>query len=244
VIYAGAAPGLHINCLSSLFPRLVFVLIDAKEFSATETEKIHFKRENFTTDLAKHYSESKHDILFICNVHTYNTNDNMQNNVLDDMENQLIWHKLIKPRASLLNFRLPRVSGNIKYFESDLLIEPWTSKRAIECRLVVDKDPKIVDYNVNGFEEAMMYFNNVTRIMYYKHNMDDIDTEGLDHCYDCRAEIFILQQYLNKIIRINNELELKQQTSKLSSDISRLIHDKNRPKIINSIRTLDVIPKK
>jgi hypothetical protein len=168
----------------------------------------------------------------------------MQNNVLDDMENQLIWHKLIKPRASLLNFRLPRVSGNIKYFESDLLIEPWTSKRAIECRLVVDKDPKIVDYNVNGFEEAMMYFNNVTRIMYYKHNMDDIDTEGLDHCYDCRAEIFILQQYLNKIIRINNELELKQQTSKLSSDISRLIHDKNRPKIINSIRTLDVIPKK
>jgi trans-aconitate methyltransferase len=244
IIYAGAAPGSHINCLSSLFPRLLFVLIDSKDFSVTETDKVRVKRENFTSDLANYYSQSNHDILFICNVHTYNTNDNMQYNVIDDMENQLRWHQLLKPRAALLNFRLPHTSEKFRYFAGELLIEPWASKRATGCRLVVDKNAKIVDYNNATFEEAMVYFQNVTRTMYYKHNMDDINAEGLDHCYDCRAEIFILQQCLKKVYKINDEIDLKQQTAKLSAQISRLIQDKNRPKIIDTIRTLDIIPKK
>ena len=74
--------------------------------------------------------------------------------------------------------------------------------------------------------------------------MDRIKTEGVDHCYDCRAEIFILQEYLTKIGNITDEIELQKQTAKISSDISREIVDKRRESCIPGTRTLDVIPKK
>jgi hypothetical protein len=235
VIYAGAAPGLHLNYLSSLFPRLTFVLIDTKKFSVTPSDQIKFLHEKFTDDLANHYSNSADKILFICNVHT-------QDSVMCDMNNQKQWHEIIKPRASLLNFRLPHESGKTPYFKGELMIEPWASQRGIECRLIVKKDSKMTDYDNINFADNMAYFNNVKRVKYYKYDTHDMSIEGLDHCYDCRAEIFIIQQYLTKVQKINNETELKSKTAKMSNDISNTC--KEQKPIVDIERLRNLIPKK
>lgn len=67
----------------------------------------------------------------------------------------------------------------------------------------------------------MFYFNTVTRATYYEH---DIEGDGIDHCYDCRAEIFILENYLLKIGKLHEQnigsQEARDMISKLSLDIS------------------------
>ncbi len=244
VIYAGAAPGSHIPYLSSLFPKLDFFLIDDKEFSIKPAGKIQIRAEKFTNDLAKRYSSSNPKLIFICNVHTFRAQADGQNDVKEDMENQMNWFTLMKPHVSLLNFRLSHQSGKTQYLKGHQIIEPWASKRSTECRLVVKKDAKMIDYNYRDFEDDLVYFQNVTRVMYYKHNMDDVDSQGLDHCYDCRAEIFILQEYLTKVQKVKADDNLKAATAVMSSEISEQLDDKKRPKFINVPRTLAVIPKK
>ncbi len=43
----------------------------------------------------------------------------------------------------------------------------------------------------------MFYFNCVTRVARYQHNVRGVP--GMDFCYDCRAEVEILQNYLRAI---------------------------------------------
>ncbi len=243
VVYAGAAPGLHVTYLSSLFPQLEFVLIDDKEFSLKQTNKIQIRSEKFTKDMAKRYSDSTHKVLFICNVRTFRAQGDGQNDEMEDMKKQMDWHIIMKPQVSLLYFRLPHEHGRTPYLKGHQMIEPWASKRPTECRLVVKKDAKTIDYDHQEFEENLLRFQHVTRVTYYEHNMDEVDNEGLDHCYDCRTEIFILQEYLTKIQNIKNESQLKIGIAKMSRDISKYINDKNRPRFIDVPRTLNVIPK-
>ncbi|CAF1471857.1 unnamed protein product [Didymodactylos carnosus] len=243
VIYVGAAPGSHINFLSTLFPQLDFILIDTKEFVAKETEKIHICSENFTNELAKKYSRNGRDLLFICDVHTFGPHHDLDDYMVQDMYDQMVWYSTLKPQASLLRFRILRAE-TYEYLKGDLILEPWASRRNTECRLVVVKDAPKTDYNNRAIEAALAYFHDTTRTMFYEHDLNDSEAEGLDHCYDCRAEIFILHRYLSKIQNISNGKALIQKTAEMSFDISRNIQDKTRPPITNGIRTLNVIQKK
>lgn len=244
VVYAGAAPGSHLNFLASLFPNLEFVLIDEKELLIQPAKNIRIRKEKFTNELARQYSGSSSNIIFICNIRTYRAQSDGQNDVKEDMQNQLDWYGSLKPQFALLNFRLPRQSGKTSYLKGYQIIEPWTSKRPTECRLVVKKDARMIDYNHQDFEDNLLRFQNSIRVMYYKHSMDDVDNEGLDHCYDCRAEIFIIQEYLTKIQKLRGDHIVKNATAAMSRDISIQIHDKTRPQFLNVKRTLAVIPKK
>ena len=142
VVYAGAAPGVHIPFLSSLFPNLEFVLIDEKDFGIKRTNKIEIRSEKFTKEIAKHYGDSDQKILFICNVRTYRPQSDGQNDGAEDMQNQMEWYILMRPSASLLSFRLSRDTKPTVYMKGHQIIEPWASRRAIECRLVVEKDAR------------------------------------------------------------------------------------------------------
>ncbi|CAF1306262.1 unnamed protein product [Adineta steineri] len=244
VIYAGAAPGSHLSYLSSLFPKFEFILIDEKEFSLMPTDGIKIKAENFTDDLARYYSQSKKKVLFICNVRTYRPEENGQISLMEDMKNQERWHSIMRPQVSLLSFRLPRTSEKITWYEGHLIIEPWASKRSIECRIVVKKDAKMTNYSYDEFENSLRQFHDITRVMYYEHNMDEVENEGLDHCYDCRAEIFILQEYIKKFQKPKNEKDLKIKTAEMSADISKNIVDENRNELLGFKRTLDLNSKK
>ncbi|CAF2786733.1 unnamed protein product [Rotaria sp. Silwood2] len=244
VVYTGAAPRTHLDYLSSLFPELEFVLIDIEPFVAFKSDKIKIQSECFTEDLAKTFSEKNKNILFICDIRTFSSHNNIAEDIHTDISNQIIWHSTIDPHASLLTFRLPNVSDTILFFEGHLLLDTWTSRRSMECRLIVEKNAQMKTYDNVDFKRAMNNFQNITRTMYYEHDLDTVETEGLDHCYDCRAEIFILQKYLNKTKMFTDERELKKKIAELSYNISRNIGEKNRQPIINGVRTLNVIRKR
>ncbi|CAF4354258.1 unnamed protein product, partial [Adineta steineri] len=101
----------------------------------------------------------------------------------------------------------------------------------------------LIDYDHSEFENALIHFHNDQRIRFYRHNMDKVDNEGLDHCYDCRTEIFILQEYIKKFRKMRNESEVQDETARMSRDISRKIVDEKRKPVLDTLRTLDVIPR-
>ena len=51
----------------------------------------------------------------------------------------------------------------------------------------------MMEWDNKMYEEQMFYFNNIIRVSYYEH---DVEVEGLDHCYDCASEVYILKKYL------------------------------------------------
>jgi hypothetical protein len=73
------------------------------------------------------------------------------------------------------------------------------------------------DYDHIVYEEQMHYFNKRQRVALYPHN---INVPGLDHCYDCSAEVHILENYCVQVTKITDPVILQQCVACLSVEIS------------------------
>jgi len=69
IVYAGAAPGTHIDHLSKMFPDRKFILVDPRPFDPIlkKNKKITTKQEYFTNEMAKEYKDRK-DVVFISDI--------------------------------------------------------------------------------------------------------------------------------------------------------------------------------
>lgn len=57
VVYAGAAPGTHINYLADLFPQVRFVLVDPAPFKCKSSDRVIVRQEFFTDEVRTSCSE-------------------------------------------------------------------------------------------------------------------------------------------------------------------------------------------
>jgi cap2 methyltransferase len=198
VVYAGAAPGTHIHFLSRLFPSVRFVLVDPAPFTVRATDKITIINELFTDELAKRLAKKHRHIYFISDIRTADPSTDppeaIEGMIQSDMRAQMRWHGLLNSKRSLLKFRLPWDDQSSEYLAGEVRLPVWGPQTTTEARLITDADPAAVArYDHKRYEGQMFYFNTVTRHSLYPHSMAG---EGLDHCYDCRAEIEILSNYL------------------------------------------------
>jgi len=84
---------------------------------------------------------------------------------------------------------------------------------------------QLCDYDHTVYEEQMFHFNTRQRTALYHH---DVVGEGLDHCYDCRAEIHILTEYSQNVLGMpcankDDRLTIATHVGQLSKSISRSI---------------------
>ena len=222
VIYAGAAPGTHVKCLSRLFPDHIFVLVDPAPFSVVpDGVKIITKNAMFSDELAialrgKHVGDH---VLFISDVRSADyelqSAEENEQRIKIDMEAQAQWHRTLRPFKSMLKFRLPYTPGTTRYLDGEIFLPVWGPISTTECRLVVDTDAGERDYDHTVQEQQMFYFNTVTRPAMYAH---DVSGHGIDHCYDCMAEICILKSILGGSASNKAVAAL---SARISSDLSR-----------------------
>lgn len=174
VIYAGSAPGTHIELLSKWFPTLKFTLVDPGKFTVKETERITTRQEFFTEDTAREFQpsdpEARNDhMLFISDIRSVDSlgsaPQEVEKGVWHDMEQQSNWHKILRPRASMLKFRLPwdasesptpplspspclgsrgvfsfpffTVAATSRYLDGKVYLPIWGPQTTTESRLVV-----------------------------------------------------------------------------------------------------------
>ena len=208
LLYAGAAPGIHIAMLMNMFPYIEYILVDPAKFEMDTNKPIaKFKLINdfFSDEMAIQFKRDYEDyeILFVSDIRTANhrilTKEVTEIKIEQDMMDQMRWVEILKPFKSMLKFRLPYVGDDktskteLEYLDGKLYLQIWEGKTSSETRLVVDQNVKKKLYDCVKYEDQLFRSNTVERVTCYKH---DIEAPGIDHCYDCRAEVFILNDYI------------------------------------------------
>jgi hypothetical protein len=139
---------------------------------------------------------------------------------MEDMELQRKWVEAIKPKYSMLKFRLPfpekevieLLGENVEYLPGIIYKQPWSRGKSIETRLIVSGDNLVpVKYSLSDYEQQMFYHNSVLRRMDYKfpfsEKLDGIVISKfltINKRYDSAYIITLLNQYF---IRSNPDIE-------------------------------------
>lgn len=223
VVYAGAAPGTHVRVLADMFPSHAFILVDPAPFTVRpEKGRIVIHQTMFTDQLARELHDSLQDacVLFVSDVRSCDPDLHSEEihteRVKADMQAQARWHAILKPFKSMLKFRLPYTPGCTEYLRGEIYLPVWGPSSTTECRLIVDTDAGTQLYDHTAHEEKMFHFNTVTRPALYPHSVRG--GCGIDHCYDCTAEIGILSAYL-RAMRMDTS-SVAQLSALISSSIS------------------------
>jgi hypothetical protein len=229
VIYAGAAGGKHLRLIIELFPSLTFLFIDPSPFFEyySEFNNVTVDENLMTNERANKIKEKykEYKILYISDIRDSRFEKgklgmSISNQIIiDDMHKQREWYEILDPEMSYLKFRLPypdqkdvNQKHEFEYLDGHLYFLPWSRNTSTETRLLVTKKAKTKTYNILKYEQQMFRYNVHERVLCYEH---DIQSAGIDHCYDCFAEISILKSYLDfrtshynlEVITINQFLE-------------------------------------
>ncbi len=200
VVYAGAAPGIHIPFLSGLFPDVIFHLYDPSPFRIANSDTIRTFQEFFDDATAQRYA-GRNDVVFISDIRLNIT----EQFVIADMLAQQRWHEIIKPELTSLKFRLPwpgsgevDASNVIEYLDGEIVLPIWGRTSTTESRLVIVKGEHSGKkrYNCLAYEEEMSHFNRVTRPSIH---FQPVRNGILDGCFDCASEVALLTQYAESI---------------------------------------------
>jgi len=179
-----------------MFPEHKFILVDPAPFYCRNIpSRIEVIQDFFTDDMARKYSAT--DLLFVSDIRTADPDaldeEEVESAVEQDQRMQMAWHLLLNPKRSMLKFRLPWGKGTTKYLAGDVFMPVWGRQSTTETRLVAT-GPTTKLYDHTAYEEQMFYYNTISRVWYYHHNVTGVD--GMCHCHDCASEVYILTAYL------------------------------------------------
>jgi hypothetical protein len=173
-IYIGAAPGGHLYVLSKLFPNITFNLYDTAAFNSKlhECKNIKIYNKYFDDDDCKFWANK--DVFFSSDIRSLNYYSGDDKTKLSkneeiiraDMNTQKEIVNFIKPKVSMLKFRLPYEQIEpYNYLDGIIMFQPYVDVSSIESRLIhvrgVHYDNK--KWDCKKYEECMSYHNIYTR---------------------------------------------------------------------------------
>ena len=219
LLYVGAAPGHHLILLSIMYPNVFFMLYDGAKFFPLlkrypNIYDIHEGENGFvTTDVIRKLKtklqKTNRDLLFVSDIRLGNENRNkFEEAVTRDMALQEEWVDILKPKLSLLKFRMSynlKHGNKIKYTKGKILYGIWPKSLSGETRLLVnesDVGQKIL-YDFQKYEEVMFFHNKYKRLYCFAFNNEDNAIQKIIksknnpycQCYDCLAELKVLHNY-------------------------------------------------
>lgn len=84
----------------------------------------------------------------------------------------------------------------LRYLKGEIYLQPWKGNRSSESRLVITEANKIIDYNIEEYENKLYYYNTVLRTgTLHKHKYADKKL-NIDYCNDCALEVYIWEKYV------------------------------------------------
>ncbi len=205
VIYIGAAPGLHIEFLALLFPSHKFYLYDPRDFVVKKSNEILIFQKYFDLNDVKNMDNFLliSDIRQEINVKSM-SQDEICKIVMEDMKLQKKWVENIKPKASLLKFRIPLFCDTYEYLDGELLEQPWSPESTFETRLIVKEEITNKIYKTKDYLKLINRLKENRQTKLYNHGLPLKRVPGLDNCFDCNLEVNIWRQYLYKFDEVTN----------------------------------------
>jgi hypothetical protein len=161
VLYVGAAGGYHTRKTAEMFPDLFFELWDASTFDIKENDQIKIFNKYFEDTDADDYEDrvkNGENILFICDMRNRESGEIRDDVITDDMDKQLRWAQIIKPKYVFLKHRLPYGEGITKYMTGTIYLQAY-SPLSTESRLLTKDYFTIKEYDNVENDEMFAYFN-------------------------------------------------------------------------------------
>lgn len=237
VVYAGAAPGIHIPVLSLLFPNLTFHCYDPRPFRISQVPQIRLHQELFTDDIARQWA-GRQDVFFLSDIRSMGPGDGtpeeVENAVIQDHILQERWVRIMSPVEALLKFRLPYlttrnisseriVDGKFRYLRGLVFFQAWSGATSSETRLVPSRPYTSTDWDIQTYEDRLFYRNSEVREKFRFLDPANGDPRPLDppelmSDADSTLEGLILVQYITKYL-----LEGETLNPRTVISISRLI---------------------
>jgi hypothetical protein len=149
------------------------------------------------------YQHELDQVLFISDIRSTKPRDNdNEQKILQDMQKQMEWHRIIRPYKSLLKFRLPYPDKTdqvnpITYLSGIIQLPIWGRLSTTECRLVTDRDAQDTTYDYVTYEQQMFYFNTIIRYTDHQLDIPELSTIYRNN-YDDAAELRVIIQYIQK----------------------------------------------
>jgi DNA-directed RNA polymerase subunit N (RpoN/RPB10) len=207
-IGAGGLPTSCIEYLLSLFPNHSFILLDREGINskklkalAQKNDRLEVKDTEFDDDMAEDYTNEVE--LFISEYRTADENRGSQAYQIDldkDQINQLNWYINIAPNAALLLYQPPSIpKTENKYLDGRCLLPPWSAANSLEFYMAVESVEE-TDYTYYDYKSTLAiltYHNRVDRTSAWQHR-DIKESHGIDSCWDCAAEDYILSSLVKK----------------------------------------------
>ena len=215
VVYAGAAPCTHLAIVEDMFKalRLKYILVDPAPFHVRSSPDIEIRTGAhglFSNDMAVELNAIHDKLLFISDIRREHDSEPQ---ILQDMEDQMHWHILMQPQASMFKFRLPWCAGKTPYLNGTVYTQPYAQMHSTETRLI-STSSDIVEWDNTIYEEQCFYFNTITRLMDYEHG---VKGAGLHNDHDCAGEVAILRQYFSRFDSDWESRPLNEQNALVSS---------------------------
>lgn len=219
MVVAGGAHGDHYRIIEELFPDLVQIrLYDPADFKVKETEKIKIFNQLFEDEDAEKLSKEE-NILFLSDIRTVDEGAEgpTEENIDSDMQLQMRWVEMIRPRAAMLKMRLPfYIKNGVKkpkfkeyeYLKGLIFKQIWNKPKSTEGRLIVERPPNGGDYQkvkTKTLENQDIYYYHNHIVRGVRKFYTDFSTvgvgfdENLDDSFDSIAESAIILQYLIKL---------------------------------------------
>jgi len=219
LLYVGAAPGTHLILLSIMFPKVFFVLYDGASFDPILKQfpniyDIHEGKEGFVTtklinDIKPKFKNM--NLLFVSDIRLGDDDQTkFEHGVTRDMQLQEEWMDILKPKMSLLKFRMSynmTHGEKLKYTKGEILYGIWPKPLSGETRLLVNQEDvgNKIDYDFKNYEEVMFFHNKYERSYCYQYDNNEIPKVIRDlinsknnsycPCFDCLSELQILDKY-------------------------------------------------
>jgi len=193
VIYAGAAPGVHISTLAKFLPHIEWFLYDPRDVfdkGLEQFDRVHTYVQYFTLNdakklraqLVKSKNLKKGELMLISDIRSNAIEKAkkakdlgaQQEIVFVDMLLQQDFYDALKPDMSLFKFRLTWDSGKTTYYKGDIYYPIYGKFATTEFRLYVDgSNAKTITYDNVRYEDQAFYFNYCIR------NQTDFDRRSM-----------------------------------------------------------------
>ena len=207
ILYVGAAEGTHTAKLAEMFPRNKFVLYDPRKFVMEKRSNVELHNMLFTDEEARKYVGKGDNILFLSDIRTADYGESAKRDyseesdamIYQDMQYQIDWVRLIKPKMALLKFRTMYVQKEFKYLTGKIFLQHY-SPASTETRLLTGDYHDMKTYNSVEFDERMAYYNCCIRPVVKSKRWSGVMKKlGVKNTLDMAMMLYIIEYYLVKV---------------------------------------------
>jgi hypothetical protein len=229
----GSAPGTHLTYLHEMYPKMKFVLYDRSNFNKKllnykdpngfpifdiyEGESGNFTDEKanliVTSELYKNY-----DLLIVSSIRTSaSTTDKFEDTIENDMKLQQSWMRILNPVMSLVKFRMPinmKDNDKLTYMSGKLIHGAWKHPKTNETYLLSNQLDISIDsmYDYSSYNRTTFFHNKFVRPFSFRRALQDFPIQITDKnlycpCYDCYAELNILNDFLNNTNKTGSSID-------------------------------------